>query len=158
MNPALEPSVALGIALGDPHVLGIDVGYLRSKTTEEWPDDPDVFPGPAPYTVSLRAIPIEVTYRYHLPMLRVGGLQPVVGVGPNWMLVTDTWESDTPAESRRTSVFGGTALVEIQLPVVGRLSAVVHGQYRWTVEPEERYPRAVGLDGFSAQGGLQVSF
>lgn len=158
IRPVFEPSLALGFALGDGHTLEISAGYFRFETTEEWPDDPEVFPGEAPYTVSLRAVPVEAMYRHRFSSLRLAIFEPVVGLGGTWAFAKDTWQSDTPAESSSTSVFGGAAVLGLRAPVIDGMSAVVHGKYRRMVNSDDRYVQAIGFEGFSAQASIQVSF
>lgn len=158
IQPVLERSFSLGFSLGARQVLELSVGFLRSETTEDWPDDPEVILGEAPYTVSLRAIPVEATIQRRFSSLRVGGVEPVAGLGMSWTAVKDTWQSDTPAESSRSSVFGGTAVAGIQTTVFDRVSAVIQGQYRTAVYSKERFVQAIELGGFSVRTGLQVSF
>lgn len=157
VRPVLEPSLGLGVALGDTHTLELSAGYFQFETTEKWPEDPEAPPGEAPYTVSLRAVPMEAMYRHQFSSLQLAVLEPVVGLGVTWAFVKDTWMSDTPAESSSTSVFGGTAVLGLRASVTNGVSVVAQGKYRRTVDPGDRYMQAIGFEGLSAQVGVQVS-
>jgi len=158
VRPVVEPSLALGFALGNGHTLELSAGYFRFETTEEWPGTPEIPPAEAPYTVSLRAVPVEAMYRHRFSFLRLAIFEPVVGLGGTWAFVKDTWQSDTPAESNSTSVFGGTAVLGLRARVIDGVSVVVHGKYRRIANADDRYVQAIGFEGFSAQAGIEFSF
>lgn len=157
VRPVLESSLALGFALGATHTVEVSAGYFRFETTEEWPGNPEMPPAEAPYTVSLRAVPVEAMYRHRFSSLSLASLVPVAGLGVTWAFVKDTWQSDTPAQSSSTSLFGGAAVLGLRARVIEGMSVVAQGKYRRTVDPDDRHVQAIGIEGFSAQVGAQIS-
>ena len=155
---ALEPSLTLGFAPDGGHALELSVRYLQSETTEEWAEKPSTFYGEAPYTISVRAVPVELAYRYRFSNWQASGIAPLAGLGATWTLVEDTWRSDTPAESSSTSVLGATAFLGLEANLSESVAAVVRGQYRETIDAGDRFVQHIGFGGASAHAGLQVYF
>lgn len=150
---ALQPTLTLGLALTGAHSIGVAVSYLRSEATEHWT------PGysEAPYTIGVRAIPVEVRYQYRFP-LAVGPVRPLAAIGGSWVAVRDTWTSDTPTESSAASVYGLTGAIGLLAELGPQTAIVLRGGYRGVTRASGRPPRHIGLSGFMLDGGVEVHF
>jgi hypothetical protein len=150
-TPAVaQPSAALGMGVVGGSV-ELRAAYLRTETTER-----ATWRGDAPHTIGVRAVQLGAGYQARLPFPGER-IHPVVGVGASWTSVTDTWASDTPAESRRASLYGVDASAGLVARLAGAASLVVRGGYRFTEDGADRYARAIGLSGAFADVGLQLA-
>jgi hypothetical protein len=152
-EPVAQPSAALGIGPGGGRSVELRAAWLRTETTERIPDGAPR--GDAPSTVGIRALQLGAAVQNRLPFPGER-VYPVVALGASWTSVVDTWESDTPQESRRTSVWGADASAALVARLAGPASLVARGGYRFAGDGDGRPVRTIGLSGAFADVGLQL--
>lgn len=154
MNRAAQGEVALGWKVDGRHSVELGVGYLQREETEEWG-------GPAAGEVSLRvsarAFPVRVSYLLSLPV-SIAWFRPFVSGGVDWFPVTDRWQSDTPAQKHRSSLWGVHLFLGLEFPL-GRTGLLdVRAGHRCLTEGDRRPGSSVGLEGYVMGVGVGVRF
>ena len=146
LSAARHPSLTLGQAFTDRHAIELRLNRITAEGTE--PSRPGV---EAPYTIAVRATAVDLGYIYRK---QLGRFEPRMGAGFLWIPVSYSWQSDTPTETARTSLFGiiSSFAVAIQLP--GPFSAVGRAAYQHA--GEARSPTRIGLSGVRLEGGLEL--
>ena len=149
-----QPTLTLGFAFSESHSIGLAISHLEAKATEAWAGP---LAGEAPYTLTVRAIPLEIRYQYRFSQ-HVGPVHPLATLGGLWVPVRDTWTSDTPAESSDASVYGINGSVGLVADVGSQAGIVFRGGYRAVTNPSDRPSQRIGLSGFWLDGGVELRF
>ena len=149
-----QPTLMLGFALTENHSIGVAVSHLQAEATEVWGGP---LAGETPYTLTVRAIPLEVRYKYRFSR-HVGPVHPLATLGGLWVPVRDTWTSDTPTESSGASAYGINGSVGLLADVGSQAGIVFRGGYRAVTNPSDRPSQRIGLSGFWLDGGVELRF
>jgi hypothetical protein len=147
-------SVMAGISLTPCHALELAVGRLEDTMT-----DPDWTPsqGEAPLQVGLEAFPVQASYVLTVPAPGFP-VRPVLSIGGDWASVTDSYQSDTPRESVRSSLLGIHFGAGLRAAFRERVWLALGGEYRFFQENDARPARSLELDGWSLKGGIGIAF
>lgn len=138
-----ETSLFFGRTFGRLHGVELRVGYLQEEQTDQsW--SPSA--GEAPHTIGVQAYPVEISYMLNLPLH--SSLLPYVAVGPDWIPLSDRYQSDTPVESQRSSIVGGHLFGGVKARLGKTIWVSVRGGYRGFLENSGRYRLAMELDGW----------
>ena len=143
-------SVWAGFDLTPMHGAELAIGYLEeSQTQGDWSPSQ----GEAPYRVGIEANPVQLSYVLSFPNPGLP-VQPYFRIGGNWVRLTDTYRSDTPEESARTSLFGGHSGVGLKAMLGPYVRISVGAEYRAFQEDEARPPLAIDMDGWVLRGSM----
>ena len=137
------------------HGLEIAMGHLEETQTQgNWHPSQ----GEAPYTVGFEAYPVQLSYVLFVPNL-IRPVQPFFRIGGDWVRLKDTYRSDTPEESFKTSFLGGHTGAGIRAMLGPFLWCSIGGEYRVFREDHGRPPLAINLNGWALRGsiGLRIS-
>jgi hypothetical protein len=138
---------SLGRLLNDRH--GIEVRLSRFDIETTQPREPSAESGT---TVGIRATSAELGYFYRLSAL--GIIQPRVGLGIAWIPVRNWWQSDTPRETERRSVYAMTPSLAFDIPLAGPFALELRSGYQ--LAGQAGSPGRIGLTGFHVAGGVQL--
>jgi outer membrane protein W len=150
VDRAIHPAIAVGYLWKTGHSLEVSASHLEAESTE-----PRSMGAEAPYTLGVRATPVEIRYQYR--RLRNSAVSPLVGVGFLLCSVTDRWSSDTPTESLRSAVWGVTGSAGIAARVAAGASGVVRAGFRRTSDTRARSVRHIGLNGYTMSAGIEFA-
>lgn len=157
------PALAVGLVSAGGHGVELRVSRLRGETMQYVYPITAMFTYPttccieAPYTVGVRATPIELGYFYQ-PRFFDGLLRPRVGVGGIAAHVVDRWHSDTPTEESSAWQFGASVSAGLAVRLAGSASLVVQGGYQRLAASADRPPRHIGLSGRRLGAGFELGF
>jgi hypothetical protein len=142
LSSANYPSVAFGHVFRGSQAIEARLNRIDARSTE---------PGREAYTIEVRATAVELGYLYRQELR--GPVEARAGVGLLWIPTTYTWQSDTPAETARASLFGVSPSAGVALRLPGSFRLV--GRAAYQLAHEERSPVRVRLNGFRLEGGLE---
>lgn len=152
IDPALQPSVALGFTVKERH--SFEMSWARVET--ESLDERTIDGFPHREEVGVTATSLGVGYRY-------GIRSPYEWFRPSAHLRLTRWsvenmvDSDTQPQFYGSTIYGIGPGVGLALHLFGDAWAVARGEYRWSTDTEAPRSR-IGLSGPQVEVGLELGF